>query len=97
MEQIDKKLLDRLQTLSKLNIEESKKSDVLNDLNRFLEFVDILNELDVKDLDATFSTLEGGAPLRKDIPIIQEDVSKKILKNAPKSLDNFFIVPKIIE
>lgn len=95
--QIDKKLLKRLETLAQIKIDESKEDEVIKELNRFLDFVDILNELDVKDLEATFSTLEGGSPLRKDIPKSKTEIGEKILKNAPKSADNFFIVPKIIE
>ena len=95
--QIDKKLLERLETLSQIEINETKKSEVLKELNRFLEFVENLNELKLKDLDATFNTLEGGSPFRKDDPKLNEDIGKKILQNAPKSFNNYFVVPKIIE
>ena len=95
--QIDVKLLKRLEQLSQIEIDRSKESEILEDLNKFLEFVDVLNELDVENIEATFSTLETGSPFRKDIPISQSEIGEKILKNAPKSADNFFIVPKIIE
>ena len=95
--QIDDKLLKRLESLSQIKIEETKESEILEELNKFLDFVEILNELDVKNLEATFSTLDSGSPFRKDIPKSQSEVGEKILKNAPKSADNIFIVPKIIE
>ncbi len=94
--QIDSRLLHRLETLSQIKIDDAKTDEVIEELNRFLEFVENLNELDTS-LDATFTTLEGGSPFRKDEPISNEEIGKKILQNAPKSTDNFFIVPKIIE
>ncbi len=95
--QIDSKLLHRLEVLSQIQVDKKKKDEILKELNRFLEFVENLNELELSNLEATFTTLEGGSPFRKDEPVLNEEIGKKILKHAPKSSDNFFIVPKIIE
>ncbi len=95
--QIDSKLLQRLEVLSQIQIDETKKDEILKELNRFLEFAENLNELDISKLEATFTTLEGGSPFRKDEPRLNEEIGVNILKRAPKSSDNFFIVPKIIE
>ncbi len=97
MKKIDENLLERLQTLSMISIAQEKKGEVLEDLNRFLEFVENLNSLDLEGLDATFNPLEAAAPLRKDEPHLDTSIGEKILQRAPKSADNFFIVPKIIE
>ena len=48
-------------------------------------------------MDATFTTIEGGAVLRKDISIQNTNISNHILEHSPKSEDGYFIVPKIIE
>ncbi|RUM65181.1 MAG: Asp-tRNA(Asn)/Glu-tRNA(Gln) amidotransferase GatCAB subunit C, partial [Sulfurospirillum sp.] len=45
----------------------------------------------------SFSTLDGGTPLREDKPRQANDVAENILKHAPKSADDFFIVPAIID
>jgi len=92
--QIDEKLLFKLETLSQLKIDETKRAEILDELNRFLGFVENLNELDISNLDIS---KEGNSPLRKDEPRLNESIGQKILKNAPKSEDSFFIVPKIIE
>jgi aspartyl-tRNA(Asn)/glutamyl-tRNA(Gln) amidotransferase subunit C len=97
MVKIDDVLLKRLQKLSMIEIDEDNKEQIENELNQFLEFVDILNELDLENLEATFNPLNKPAPLREDIPKPQPQIAKKILKNAPKSVDDFFIVPKIID
>ncbi len=97
MEKIDSALLERLQNLSMLTISPEQKEKTIEELNRFLEFVDILNELDLRSLEATFNPIETSAPLRKDDPHSDPTIPQKILRHAPKSVDNFFIVPKIIE
>ncbi|BCD60104.1 MULTISPECIES: Asp-tRNA(Asn)/Glu-tRNA(Gln) amidotransferase subunit GatC [unclassified Nitratiruptor] len=97
MQKIDHQLLKRLQTLSMVEVDEAKKDQILEELNKFLEFVDILDELDYSGVEATFSPIEASAPLRKDEPSLHPEIGQKILQNAPKSADNFFIVPKIIE
>ena len=56
-----------------------------------------LNEIDVSSVNATFTTVEGGAILREDIAVQNQAVSNHILNNAPKSKNGYFIVPKIIE
>lgn len=97
MKQIDHKLLAKLQNLSMIEIKEENQEHILEDLNKFLAFVDVLEELDLSSYSATYSPIEAAAPLRKDEPIQNSEIAQKILQNAPKSEDNFFIVPKIIE
>jgi aspartyl-tRNA(Asn)/glutamyl-tRNA(Gln) amidotransferase subunit C len=95
--QIDDKVLANLEKLSHLRIDESKKEAVKSQLTEILAYVENLNELDTKNLSATFSTLEGGTPMREDIPQSDADVAKDILSHAPNAKDDFFIVPAIIE
>ncbi len=95
--QIDDKLLKKLEKLSSLEIAEDKRGSMINALSEIVEFVENLNELDLDNQEATFTTLKGGTPLREDIPSVEPKVIKTILKNAPKSENNSFVVPKIIE
>lgn len=97
MNKIDHKLLEKLQNLSMIEIKNDNKEQIIEDLNRFLEFVDILEDLDLSTYDATYNPIESYAPLREDKQVCNSQIGKKILENAPKSDNNFFIVPKIIE
>jgi aspartyl-tRNA(Asn)/glutamyl-tRNA(Gln) amidotransferase subunit C len=91
---IDAKLIQRLENLSMLEIEDKEK--MAKDLEEIVEFVEMLNELDTSNIDATFSTLNNPTPLREDEPV-KSDVINEVLVNAPKAKDGYFIVPKIIE
>ncbi len=95
--QIDNTVLEKLEKLSHLHIAEEKKEEVKGQLSEILGYIDNLNELDTAHLDAAFSTLEGGTPMREDIPREANDIAKEILSRAPQSTDDFFIVPAIIE
>jgi aspartyl-tRNA(Asn)/glutamyl-tRNA(Gln) amidotransferase subunit C len=94
---VDDNLIAKLSKLSSLEIDESKKENLKAELADIINFVENLNEIDVSNIEATFSTIEGGTPLRVDTASQDLELSKHILKHAPKSEDGFFVVPKIIE
>lgn len=94
---VDDKLIDKLAKLSSLEIEDSRKENLKSELADIINFVENLNEIDVSNIEATFNTVEGGTPLREDVPKQDLQLSNHILNHAPKSEDGYFIVPKIIE
>lgn len=94
---IDDKLLTKLETLSSIKIEPGNREKIIKQLSEVVSFVENLNELDLENQDPTFTTVKGGTPLREDVPSKDEEVIKTILKNAPNSDGNFFVVPAIIE
>ncbi len=91
---INEALIKRLETLSMVEIED--KETMAKDLEEIVEFVNSLNEIDTSDIDATFNTLNASTPLREDTPK-NSGIINDVLQHAPKSEDNYFIVPKIIE
>ncbi|WP_457606592.1 Asp-tRNA(Asn)/Glu-tRNA(Gln) amidotransferase subunit GatC [Nitratifractor sp.] len=90
-------VLEKLEKLSHLRIDEEKRGEVLQQLSEILQYVENLNELDTEGLDSYFSTLEGGTPMREDLPANDPEVPRIILDHAPRSEEDFFIVPAIIE
>lgn len=95
--QIDDAVLAKLEKLSHLRIDESRKEEVKVQLTGILDYIENLNELDTDALSPTFSTLDGGTPLRKDVAREDNNIAKDILSHAPQANDDFFIVPAIIE
>jgi aspartyl-tRNA(Asn)/glutamyl-tRNA(Gln) amidotransferase subunit C len=91
---IDDKLLAKLEKLSMIKVE--NKDEMINDLNQIVEFVEILQEVNTDNVEATFNVLNASTPMREDIPV-NNDAIKTILEHAPKTEGNYFIVPKIIE
>ncbi len=95
--QINDKLLSKLEKLSALKISENRREDAIAELNKIVGFVEILNELELSEEKATFTTLKGGTPFRKDLAHSNNEIIDKILEHAPKSENRYFVVPKIIE
>ncbi len=95
--QIDDEVLAKLEKLSHLHIAENKKQEVKEQLSGILNYIENLNELNTDALDASFSTLDGGTPLRADIPKTDTSIPKEIISHAPQAKDDFFIVPAIID
>ena len=94
---VDDNLIAKLAKLSSLEIDDAKKENLKSELADIINFVENLNEIDVSNIEATFSTIEGGTPLREDVAKQDLELSNHILENAPQSEDGYFIVPKIIE
>jgi aspartyl-tRNA(Asn)/glutamyl-tRNA(Gln) amidotransferase subunit C len=94
---VDDKLIAKLAKLSSLEIDDSRKEKLKSELGDIINFVENLNDIDVSHIEATFSTIEGGTPLREDVSKQDLELSNHILKHSPKSEDGYFIVPKIIE
>ena len=93
---VDDILLNKLEKLSALKVSDDRRDEIKSQLNEIVNFVEILNELDLSDIKATISTINGGTPFREDVPK-KSDVIEVILNNAPSAENGFFVVPKIIE
>ncbi len=94
---VDDNLIAKVAKLSSLEIDDSRKEKLKSELGDIINFVENLNDIDVSHIEATFTTIEGGTPLREDVSNQDLELSNHILKHAPKSEDGYFIVPKIIE
>jgi len=94
---IDDKLLNRLHTLSALSIDESKRDSLKAELSNTVSFIDNLSTLDISNIDATFTTLEGGTLMADDEIVQNSDVVDFIINHAPSHEEHCFVVPKIIE
>ncbi|WP_456381616.1 Asp-tRNA(Asn)/Glu-tRNA(Gln) amidotransferase subunit GatC [Hydrogenimonas sp.] len=93
----DDTMLQKLEKLSMLKIEEERRKEMMEELEKIVGFVEILGELDTENLDPSFSTLEGGTPMREDLPDEDPEIRTIILQNAPRTKENYFVVPIIIE
>ncbi|MDE6885912.1 MAG: Asp-tRNA(Asn)/Glu-tRNA(Gln) amidotransferase subunit GatC [Helicobacteraceae bacterium] len=91
--QIDDTLLNKLENLSAIKIKDENKESIKGQISEILNFVENLNSL---DLPANIPHKNSPTQLREDI-VENSNVVDFILKNAPKSEDRFFIVPKIVE
>jgi aspartyl-tRNA(Asn)/glutamyl-tRNA(Gln) amidotransferase subunit C len=94
--EIDTETVLRIARLSRIKITDSESADIQKDLNRIVEFVKKLSEIDVDGI-AQFNfgktTIEN---MREDRVTIYDN-TKDILKNTKSKNQDFFTVPKIVE
>ncbi|MDY0232656.1 MAG: Asp-tRNA(Asn)/Glu-tRNA(Gln) amidotransferase subunit GatC [Sulfurimonas sp.] len=95
--QVDDALLSKLEKLSFLKISQDKREEIISQLSEVVSFVNNLSELNTDGVNGSFAMSDKGTFTREDIPFCDQQINQDILKHAPQSDDNFFIVPKIIE
>lgn len=93
---LDLQTVEKLAELAKLEFTEEEKAELLNDLNRILEFMDKLNELDTTGVEPLVYMNDEVNVLRVD-EVIQELTHEEALLNAPKKDSDYFRVPKVLE
>ena len=85
----------KIAKLSKLKFNESEIEKFKEDLNKIFDYMEELNKLDTSQVEPLFNVLDLKDKLRKD-KVINSEIKKKILDNAPNKDENFIIVPKVI-
>jgi len=65
-------------------------------LDKILDYVAKINELDVKDVQPTAHILPINNIMRSDDSQSESLAVENVIEMAPESDDNFFVVPKVI-
>ena len=94
--EIDTETVVKIARLSRIKINESESADIQKDLNRIVEFVKKLGEIDVDRIDEFNFGKTNIEDMRKDNVTIYDN-TYDILKNTKNKNQDFFIVPKIVE
>jgi aspartyl-tRNA(Asn)/glutamyl-tRNA(Gln) amidotransferase subunit C len=96
MAKITPDTVDKLATLSRLEFDGKSKEAIMGDLNRMLDFVSKLNELDTTGVEPLIYMNDERNVLRNDE--VRTDITQKqALSSAPKKDSDYFKVPKVVE
>ena len=93
---IDKDKIKHISKLARISVDEKKIDNLTKDLSSIFNFIEQLNELKTDRVEPLSSILNEPLRSRKD-EISEGKIREKILKNSPKSNEEFFVVPKVIE
>jgi aspartyl-tRNA(Asn)/glutamyl-tRNA(Gln) amidotransferase subunit C len=94
---IDEKTVKHVATLSRLSLTDDALGKFTVQLSGILDYINKLNELDTKDCEPTSHALNDMKNVfRADIVKTSLPVDDA-LANAPKRINDFFGVPKVIE
>ena len=93
---IDTETVLKIARLSRIKINEGESADIQKDLNRIVEFVKKLGEIDIDGIDEFNFGKTNIEDMRKDSVTIYDNTDD-ILKNPKNKNQDFFTVPKIVE
>ena len=93
---IDNETVKRVAYLSRLRIDDNKIEATEKEVNKILQWVEQLNEVDTQNIEPLISVNEGNISCREDI-VTANNLSKEVLANAKQVKYDYFTVPKVIE
>lgn len=93
---IDVDTVRRVAHLARIATPEERLQPLAAELNGIMAWIEQLGEVDTDGVEPMTSCVEAGLPLREDV-VTDGDKRDKVLSNAPKSADGFFVVPKAVE
>ena len=88
--------LQHVVKLARIELSAEEEQRISLQLSEIIQYVEKLNELDVDEIDPTAHVVQLTNVLREDQPrpsLSQDDA----MRNAPKSANGLFVVPKIVE
>jgi len=93
--EIDDKIVDKIASLSKLSFSGEQKEAIKSDMNKMLNFMGKLEEVDTEDVDSLIHMTNEVNILRAD-DAISDITQKEALQNAPKKDSTYFKIPKVL-
>ncbi len=93
---VSKEEVVKISKLAKLKLSDDEVAEFTSDMNKILDYMDKLNELDTENVKPLSHPLEGTNVFREDV--LKKSIDREdALKNAPERTEEFFKVPKVIK
>ncbi len=93
---LDAKAVARIATLARLDMTDDDAAFFQDKLNGTLQWIDQLQAVNTDGVEPLASVADIQLALRPDI-VTDGNMPEAVLKNAPESVEGFFVVPKIVE
>jgi aspartyl-tRNA(Asn)/glutamyl-tRNA(Gln) amidotransferase subunit C len=93
---VDKDTVKRIARLARLALDVEHAGAMQKELNAILAWVEQLKSVDVAGAAPLTSVVEQRHKMREDV-VNDGGYPEDLMKNAPMSEDDFFVVPKVVE
>ena len=93
---VDATTVRRIAHLARIAVAEDEVAHLQGELNAMLAFVEQLSEVDVSGVEPMTSVTPMAMKKRVD-EVTDGGIAEDIVRNAPQTADNYFLVPKVIE
>lgn len=92
---IDKNIFTRLADTAKIEFTKKEEKQLTDDLNKTIEFIDTMNELDTEQVEPFLCLRTAKNAFREDI--VTGSDRKGLLSQAPDMSDEYYVVPRTVE
>lgn len=93
---VDLETVRRIARLARIAVTDDDVPHLRGELNAILSFVEQLNEVDVRGIEPMTSVTPMAMKKRQD-GVTDGGYPELVVRNAPATDDNFFLVPKVVE
>lgn len=93
---VSKKDVEHVAELARISFSEEEKEELIGDLNNVLKYVEKLNELNTDNVEIIVNPYYIENKFREDNIEASMELSL-VLGNAPDKLEEFVVVPNVIE
>ena len=93
---VDQQTVRRIARLARIAVTEDDVPHLQGELNAILSFVERLEEVDVEGVEPMTSVAPMAMKKRQD-GVTDGGYAEAIIRNAPATEDQFFLVPKVVE
>ena len=93
---LDRDAVAKVANLCRLEIEEEELAPMAEELSHILSWIEQLQEVDVSSRLPMSSVVEMELKTREDV-VTECNGAGDIVSNAPESLKEYFVVPKVVE
>ncbi|MCI8586877.1 MAG: Asp-tRNA(Asn)/Glu-tRNA(Gln) amidotransferase subunit GatC [Lachnospiraceae bacterium] len=93
---ISDETMDYVGILAKLSLSGEEREQAKKDMERMLDYIDLLNRLDTEGVEPMSHVFPVHNVFREDV-VEHGDESEQILANAPEAKEGAFKVPKTVE
>ncbi|UUP15822.1 Asp-tRNA(Asn)/Glu-tRNA(Gln) amidotransferase subunit GatC [Nitratireductor thuwali] len=93
---VDIDTVKRVARLARIAVDDEAARRMSGELNAILGFVEQLSEVDVGNVEPMTSVIPTHIRMRED-KVTDGGKADDVVANAPQTVDNFFLVPKVVE
>jgi len=93
---VDATTVRRIAHLARVAVADEEVEHLRGEINAILAFVEQLSEVNVEGVEPMTSVTPMKMKQREDV-VTDGGIAEQIVKNAPATADNFFLVPKVVE
>jgi aspartyl-tRNA(Asn)/glutamyl-tRNA(Gln) amidotransferase subunit C len=93
---IDAATVRKVAKLARIAVPNDRLEPLAAELSGIMDWIEQLGEVNVDGVEPMTSAVAAKLPMREDV-VSDGGSSAKVLSNAPRAADGFFIVPKVVE